>query len=162
MLRQDFWKSRAGGVLLIQGVKVAQFSKTLSVTFRKLVFAKEVTFIAPPLLAVAEIECGRAGCFEREHDSCSVVVSQYVPTQVVFVQTVRDYHNGTATRTIQAISDDVVEAVVDEFDSSDVFGVLDLERVVDDDEVGTVAGELAADRRGIDAAAGRAKSDTRA
>ena len=117
MLRQDFWQSRAAGVLLIQCVKIAQFPKTPSVTLGELVFAKEITFFAPPLFAAAEIQSGRAGCFEREHDSCPVVaVSHHMATEIVFVQTVRDYHNDTAARTVQSIADDVVEAAVYEFD----------------------------------------------
>ena len=119
-------------------------------------FAKEITFFAPPLFAAAEIQSGRAGCFEREHDSCPVVaVSHHMATEIVFVQTVRDYHDDTAARTVQSIADDVVEAAVYEFNSSDVFSILDFEWVVDNDVVGAVASELAADWRCIDAAACR-------
>ena len=73
----------------------------------------------------------------------------------------RDDHNGTATRMIQSIPDDLIKTVIDEVDPGDVLRVFDLKGIVDDNEVGALAGELAADGHGINAPpAVVAKSDT--
>ena len=77
---------------------------------------------------------------------------QYVAGEVILVQAVHDQHDGAAELVVEAAVEGVVVPFVRRLALGLRQGLLGLERVVDDDDVGTPPGQYAADRGGEAAA----------
>ena len=81
----------------------------------------------------------------KAHD-LPILLRQYVADQIVLVQPVHDHHDRTLLLVVEATVEGMVEPLVGRPPLALRQGLLGLQRIVDDDQVGTAPGQYPADR----------------
>jgi hypothetical protein len=83
---------------------------------------------------------------QRQYHVTPAALFANVRGKIVVVEAMGDDHDATRPRIVQPRQDQTIKPLVDQFDLLDVAGILEIERIVENNEVGAVARERAADR----------------
>jgi hypothetical protein len=83
----------------------------------------------------------------REPDDLPVFLVQDVSDQIVLMQALHDHDDGARGLVVEAAQQRIVVPFVDRVAPGFRQGIVRLERIVDDDDIGATAGQDAADRR---------------
>ncbi len=155
MTRLDLGQTAGARILLVKGAKVARFAQPLAVLPTEFIGPQQLTFGAFPGSPVAEVEHFIAGGFERQDNLLPLAIGERMPGEVGLIEAVGDNDDSSDARMIKPTADNIIEAFIDEGDADVVVGVFDFQRIVDDDVIGAVSGQLTANRRGVNPAARR-------
>src|SRR5262249_8983703 len=141
--------------LLIESLKARLLRATqpLNRTLREPIRAQQLTLLAFPKFAVPEIVCVGARSDQWQLEFQPAALLQYVTGQIVFANAMRNDHDATFFGIVQTGLDLVVKKIIDTLKPLGVVAVFNLDRVIDDDDISTEAGNTALDRERAHAAA---------